>query len=88
MRKLTKVLAFVALAVGVSSCTLSHTAVVTNNPVGSKTGVAKAHPFMKDADYTFLKAKENGGISKVGIAEVKYKQIIIIPTYRTTVTGE
>lgn len=80
----------VALAVGslFSSCVVSHTAQVTNNPVGSKVGVASAGAFTKDLDISFQKAKKNGDISKVGIAEFKMTQILIFPKFTTTVTGE
>ncbi|MFT4827242.1 MAG: hypothetical protein ACI9GO_000165 [Bacteroidia bacterium] len=72
---------FVAFVVAglFSSCISSHTAVVTNNPVGSKTGVAKG------LDSSFKTAKENGKISKVGIAETR---VAIIGGIKTTVTGE
>ena len=70
-----------------ASCTISHTAVVTNNPVGSKIGVAKAGVFTKDADVSYNAAMKNGKISKVGIAEMKVK-VFIFPSYKLTVTGE
>ncbi len=69
------------------SCTISHTAVVTNNAVGSKVGVAKAGAFMKDADASYSAAMKNGKISKVGIAEMKVK-VFLFPKYTLTVTGE
>lgn len=71
----------VALFVGAlfSSCISSHTALVTNNPVGTKTGVAKG------LDSSFKTAKENGEITKVGIAETR---IAVIGGVKTTVTGE
>jgi hypothetical protein len=69
------------------SCTVSHTAVITNNPVGSKVGIAKAGAFQKDADFSFKAAMDQGKISKIGIAEIKMK-VFIFPKYTTTVTGE
>lgn len=62
-----------------SSCIVSHTAVVTNNPVGSKTGVAEG------LDSSYKTAKKNGEITKVGIAETR---VALIGGARTTVTGE
>jgi len=62
-----------------SSCIMSHTAVVTNNPVGSKTGVAKG------LDSSYKKAMKKGKISKVGIAETR---VALIGGVKTTVTGE
>tara|TARA_B110000908_G_C9946435_1_gene310574 strand:- start:176 stop:436 length:261 start_codon:yes stop_codon:yes gene_type:complete len=69
------------------SCTVSHTAIVTNNPVGSKIGIAKAKTTDKDADFSFKAAMKNGGITKVGIAEAKVK-VFIFPTATMVVTGE
>ena len=45
---------FIAGAMGVlfASCTVSHTAIVTNNSVGSKTGKAVAKATDKDADFS------------------------------------
>jgi hypothetical protein len=79
----------VALCIGVffSSCVLSHTAVLTNNPVGSKVGVVEGTPFKKDLDLSYQAAKKDGDISKVGIAEFKVTQFFI-PKYKLTVTGE
>ena len=79
--------AAVIVAMSFSSCVLTHTALVTNNSVGYKVGVATAKPFQKDSDISFKKAKENGDISKVGIAEFKVTQFIF-PIFKTTVTGE
>lgn len=84
----SKTIAFaVVIAMSLSSCVLSHTALVTNNSVGTKVGVAKSAPFQKDQDISFKKAKENGDITKVGIAEFKVTQFLL-PTFKTTVTGE
>lgn len=87
MKKMKLFLSAGVIALFATSCTLTHTAIVTNNPVGSKVGVAKGNPFSKDFDISYAKAKANGGISKIGIAEFKVKQFII-PFYKTTVTGE
>jgi len=70
------------------SCVVSHTALVTNNPVGDKVGVAKATPFQANQDISFKAAKENGGIDKVGIAETKVTYMVIIPKVTIKVTGE
>lgn len=75
------------LALFLGSCTVMHTAVVTNNPVGSKTGVATMKPFQKDGDVSYATAMKNGKISKIGIAELKMK-VFILPTTKLTVTGE
>ncbi len=70
------------------SCTVYHTAVVTNNPVGSKTGVAKAKVGQVDADFTFQSAMKNGKITKAGIAETKVTGFFVFYTGTTKVTGE
>ena len=87
MKKIKLILCAGTIALFATSCTLSHTTFVTNNSVGSKVGIAKGHSFSKNLDVSFAKAKENGKIEKVGIAEFKTKQFII-PFFRTTVTGE
>jgi hypothetical protein len=87
MKKLKLFIIPLSIGMYLTSCTIAHTAVVTNNPVGSKVGVAKAGPFSKDADVSYSKAMENGKISKVGIAEFK-ATVFIFPTFKTTVTGE
>lgn len=86
MKKLTIILP--TLILSMSSCVLSHTAVVTNNPVGTKEGVAKTKLLDKAPDFTFKTAKANGDIERVGIAEVKYQQFVIFPVISTKVTGE
>jgi hypothetical protein len=76
------------MLLGASSCTLSHTAVVTNNPVGSKKGVAKASNFNSKNEVTYQKAMEKGKIEKVGIAEYKVTGFLIFTNRTLTVTGE
>jgi len=77
------------IVAGISSCTVSHTAIVTNNAVGSKTGVINETPlFNKNFDLSFENAMKKGDITKVGIAEMKIKVLLIIPKYNFTVTGE
>ena len=70
------------------SCTVYHTAVVTNNPVGTKTGKAKAKVGQVDADFTYKSAMKNGKITKVGIAETKVTGFFIFYTGTTKATGE
>jgi len=70
-----------------SSC-VSTSYMVTDNEVGTKTGVAKAKPFKKNADFSIEAACRNGGITKVGTVEVKSKTFLIFTTVTTTVTGE
>ena len=70
-----------------SSCTLSHTVTCTNNPVGTKTGVAKTKIF-GNQDISYATACKNGNISKVGTSEVKLTNYILFLQTKITVTGE
>lgn len=81
--------AVVILLAGVSlgSCTLAHTAIVTNNPVGNKKGELKTSIGMSQG-VSFHEAMKKGRITKIGIAEYKFKMFIIIPSQRLTITGE
>lgn len=86
--KQIKMMAFaMAIATFATSCTVAHTAIVTNNSVGTKVGVAKAGVFSKDFDISFKKAMENGKITKIGVAEQK-TTVFIFPKYKTIVSGE
>ncbi|WP_139134251.1 hypothetical protein [Crocinitomix algicola] len=77
-----------AMAAFLGSCTVGHQITVTNNPVGTKTGVAKGTNFSKDLDITAEKACSNGGITKIGTMEFKATQILFFVKFKTTVTGE
>lgn len=77
-----------ASAVVLSSCTLVHTAVVTNNPVGTKKGELKTSIFGTKTGVSYFEAMKKGRITKVGIAEYKMKSFIIFPVQYFTVTGE
>ena len=81
MKKLKSILSVFMLGALFSSCVVAHTAVVTNNPVGSKTGQIKGTPFNSNLDLSYQAAKEQGDISRVGIAEFKMTQLLIIPKY-------
>lgn len=85
--KMKKIFMVGAIGILLASCTVSHTAVVTNNSVGSKVGKAKAKATDKKADFSFSAAMKNGNISKIGIAEMKVK-VFFFPRYTMTVTGE
>ena len=87
IKKLRSAAIVLSAAAGLASCTVIHTAVVTNNPVGSKKGEVKTS-IGKSQGVSFHEAMKNGRITKIGIAEFKAKVIIIIPTQRLTITGE
>ncbi len=84
-----KKIKFLTLSVGflmLSSCVTS-TYMVTDNPVGTKKGVAKLSLFGADKDISLEKACKNGEITKIGTVEVR-TTYFIIPFVKTTVTGE
>jgi len=87
MKKMKLMICAGAIALFATSCTIAHTAIVTNNSVGSKIGVAKSGVFSKDFDISFKKAMENGNITKIGVAELK-TTVFIFPKYKTIVSGE
>lgn len=68
-----------------SSC-VTITTTVTDNPVGSKTGIAK-RSLIGNKDFSYEAAAKNGNITKIGTAEVK-TTYFIFPFVKTTVTGE
>ena len=75
------------VSLSLTSC-VSTTYMLTDNEIGTKTGVAKVRPFKKDADFSIEAACRNGGITKIGTVEVKSKFFILFGTITTTVTGE
>lgn len=90
MLKKIKPIFMATLVMGfMGSCvTLNHSAYVTNNAVGSKTGVSKATSWDANQGVTFNDAMKDGRITKVGIAEYKMKNLIIMIKEEMTVTGE
>lgn len=83
-----KIIGAAAVALMLSSCTIYHQVTVTNNAVGTKTGVAKGSNFSPDLDVTAEKACKNGNITKIGTMETKATQILFFVKYKTVVTGE
>ena len=71
-----------------SSCTLSHTCIVTNNPVGSKRGVMSTSSWDANYGVTFAGAVKDGRIEKAGISEFKNKNLFIMTRLDLVVTGE
>lgn len=70
-----------------SACSMtSH--MVTNNPVGSRVGVAKGHTFQKDLDFSLEKAVQNGDIQKISTVDIHIVSYFFVTKYKTTVTGE
>ncbi|PHR31944.1 MAG: hypothetical protein COA38_06970 [Fluviicola sp.] len=87
MKKVKMIFASLCIGGLMGSCVISHTAVVTNNPVGSKVGEIKGHQFKKDFDMSYEAAMKKGGITTIGIAEMRVK-MFFIPLYNFKVTGE
>lgn len=78
----------IVLSAFLGSCTLTHSVIVTNNPVGSKTGEMKSGTADVDSGVTFNQAMKNGRISKAGIAEYKAKSYVFMFKEYMVVTGE
>ncbi|MDA7803120.1 TRL-like family protein [Crocinitomix sp.] len=85
MKKIFGIIAITAL---LGSCTIAHQFTVTNNPVGTKKGVASGTSFSKDLDISSEAACKNGGISKIGTMEFKATSFVFITRYKTVITGE
>ncbi len=83
-----KIFGVAAIALFMGSCTIAHQVTVTNNPVGTKKGVAKGTNFSKDLDISAEKACKKGGISKIGTMEFKATQILFFIKFETIITGE
>jgi hypothetical protein len=83
-----KLLGALAIVVFLGSCTLTHTAVVTNNPIGSKKGKVSSGTADVDSGVTYQAAVNAGRISKVGIAEYKLKSYVFLFKEYMVVTGE
>jgi hypothetical protein len=88
MKQKIKLLAIAPIAaLALSSCVAQYH-MVTDNPIGNKVGEAKLGFFQKDADMSLEKAAKNGGITKIGLVQVKTTYILIIPFTKTIVYGE
>jgi hypothetical protein len=85
---LKKVFLAGSVALMLGSCMVSQTYQLTNEPVGTKVGVAKMKIFGKEKDFTIKTASKNGGITTIGAVEITMKYVLIFPQYKTTVFGE
>jgi hypothetical protein len=93
MRKVKSILAFLAVAVMMSSCALTLPVNATSNAVGNKVGTAKATGYLGilffNADASIRTAAKNGGITKISTVDIKQTSLLnLIVTYETIVTGE
>ena len=76
------------VSVMLGSCTISHSVVVTNNPIGSKRGEATTANMDVNTGVSYSTAIAKGDISKVGIAEYKMKTYVFSIRESMIVTGE
>ncbi len=88
MKKMKALFVAGVCALGMSSCTIMHTAVVTNNPVGSKKYTMKPKIFGKDQGVSYHEAMRKGKIEKLGVAEYKATAVFIFLRQELTITGE
>ncbi len=88
MKKMKSLFVASVCLIGISSCTLMHTAVVTNNPVGTKKYTMKKGIFAKDAGVSYNEAMKKGKITRLGVAEYKVTAVLFFVKQHFTVTGE
>ncbi|MGM0376649.1 MAG: TRL domain-containing protein [Bacteroidota bacterium] len=81
--------AVIAMAALLSSSSLTLPVTATSNPVGEKTGTAKATGFLGRFYFDAQKPAENGGITKISTVYGRHTNFLgIIRGYETIVTGE
>ena len=68
------------------SC-VQQTYMITDNPVGTKTGEAKLRMFSANKDISIEAAAKNGKITKIGTVEMRTTYFILV-FVKTVVTGE
>ena len=76
-----------------SSCSITLPVAVSSNPIGAKTGSAKADVFLSvfcfGGDASIQTAAKNGGITRVATVDMKMTNILnLLQSYTTIVTGE
>jgi hypothetical protein len=86
MKIIKNTLLVVGAAAMLASCTVAHTVVLTNNPVGSKSKTFVVKP-SKDFDISYSTLMEKAKITKLGVAETKVK-VFFMPKYHITLMGE
>lgn len=86
MKTIKQTLFVLGLGALMASCTVAHTVVLTNNPVGSKskTFVVKQS---NDFDISYKKLMDKANITKLSVAETKVK-VFFLPKYHITLLGE
>lgn len=92
-KKIFTYVAVLAIAVSMTSCSLTLPVCATSNPVGNKVGSATATGFLGvlffDADASIQTAAKRAGITKISTVDIKAGNVLgLIVTYETIVTGE
>lgn len=97
MKKLITIISAMVLVGALNSCSISGpltstNILVTDNPIGSKVGVAERKIFLGitlgHTDLSLRTAAANGGISKIATVDYKIKGGLFTTTYSVVVTGE
>ncbi len=70
------------------SCTISHTAVISNNPVGSKMISRDYTNWDSKQGATYQQLMSGAKITKIGIAEYKSLNYLFFTRNTITITGE
>ncbi|WP_053002450.1 TRL-like family protein [Kordia jejudonensis] len=91
-KKLIKGISVFALALAMTSCSITMPVTATSNAVGSKVGKSSATVvlgFAFNEDASIRTAAKQGGISKISTVDIKVKNVLgLIVTYETIITGE
>lgn len=91
MKTIKKIMAGVAVAVALSSCSFAAPGWATNN-ASVKTGIAERKVILGitfgTTDLSQTTAAKNGGITKIATVDFKVTGGLFSTTYTTVVTGE
>lgn len=82
---------FIGIALSASSCVVYHDSGATQNPVGSKIGVAKKNAWFGisfNNDVGLQAAAKNGNITKISSYSTAIKHGLFVTRYKTVVAGE
>lgn len=88
-QKTTKYISILFLCSMLASCSVMLPVAVTDNPVGTRKGVATAKTFfgIGNVDVGIEKAAKNGKITRVATVDYKVTSTFFIVKYETIVTG-
>lgn len=92
MNKLTKI-AILAFAITLNACTTISPLLITQNPIGTKQGKARAVFLfgipLDGGDFSTGTAARNGGINKIATVDLKTQNYLgIVIVQQTIVAGE